>query len=403
MKNELLRLDALACTPDDIGQLAAYLIPAIRGICKPCAFPCVRFLAEPTLTGDSFRHCFPSKNTVYIPSRPNLQSLYQSIDTIPSGSSLVGVEGVGIFAIAKGAQKANRLLEAYKRGIPLSDNSDPAPNGRMQGRVIVVTGGAQGLGKGISNILLREGAHVAIADLNTTLAQQTAEEFARAYGQERVAAIPTDVSNDQSVEALCKETILQFGGIDVMFSNAGIVLPGDLEQMTSEKMYKVANINYIGYFRCTKYSSRYMKIQSAFDPSFTADIINTSSVAGLIGYQKNFAYCGSKFAVLGLTECFAKELLPHRIKVNSVCPGNYFDGPLWNDPEKGLFLQYLKAGKIPGGKNVQDSKDYYLSREPLHRGCQPEDIAAAVLYCIEQQFETGIALPVTGGLSMGAI
>ena len=111
-------------------------------------------------------------------------------------------------------------------------------------------------------------------------------------------------------------------------------------------------------------------------------------------------HAGGKFGGIGLTQSFALELAPFRIKVNSICPGNYYDGPLWSDPEKGLFIQYLKAGKAPGAKTVQDVKDYYLSKVPMRKGCNPEDVCKAILYAIEQTGETGQAIPVTGGQVM---
>ncbi|HTZ50024.1 MAG TPA: sorbitol-6-phosphate 2-dehydrogenase, partial [Spirochaetia bacterium] len=99
-------------------------------------------------------------------------------------------------------------------------------------------------------------------------------------------------------------------------------------------------------------------------------------------------------------QSFAMELVEHGIKVNSVCPGNYFEGPLWSDPEKGLFVQYLKAGKVPGAKTVEDVKRSYESRVPMGRGCQVPDVVRAILYLVEQEYETGQALPVTGGQVM---
>lgn len=396
-----LEYDALGCGLDGLTQ-AAYLMPAIRGRCKPVHFPVVRFLKDPSLTESGFYKKSGNLRAAWICGRA-LQELHAQIAQISAGTELVGAEGIGLFACAGTVSEAQSRLNVFLGREQTEYAKAEASRGRMEGRIIIVTGGAQGLGKGIANVLLSEGARVVLADMNLPLAQETACQFRSTYGPDSAAALYADVTDDNSVARLCRDTVLQFGGIDVMFSNAGIVMSGGLEQMTSDRMKKVADVNYIGYFRCAKYASRYMKIQSAFDPRFTADLLNTSSVAGLIGYQKNFAYCGSKFAVLGLTQCFAKELLPYGIKVNSICPGNYYDGLLWNDPEKGLFVQYLKAGKIPNGKTVQDSVDYYMNREPFQRGCTPEDIAAGVLYCIEQQFETGTALPVTGGLAMGAL
>jgi Dehydrogenases with different specificities (related to short-chain alcohol dehydrogenases) len=121
--------------------------------------------------------------------------------------------------------------------------------------------------------------------------------------------------------------------------------------MTLELFEKITTINYTAYFLITKYATRPMKIQSCFDDHFYGDIIQTNSKAGLKGWTKNFAYCGSKFGGLGLTQSFSRELVEYRIKVNSICPGNYYDGPLWGDPKKGLFVEFLNAGKVEGAKN----------------------------------------------------
>lgn len=143
-----------------------------------------------------------------------------------------------------------------------------------------------------------------------------------------------------------------------------------------------------------------MKKQREISPEYMADIIEINSKSGLSGSNKNFAYAGSKFGGIGLTQSFALELAPYGIKVNAVCPGNFLDGPLWSDPEKGLFVQYLKAGKVPGAKTVADVRAFYEAKVPLGRGCRIEDVAKAVLYIIDQKYETGQAVPVTGGQEM---
>lgn len=143
-----------------------------------------------------------------------------------------------------------------------------------------------------------------------------------------------------------------------------------------------------------------MKAQHEADETQWFDIIQINSKSGLEGSKNNSAYAGGKFGGIGLTQSFALELVTSQIKVNSICPGNFYDGPLWSDPERGLFVQYLNAGKVPGAKTVQDVKDYYLSKSPIHRGCTPKDVAKALFYCVEQTFETGQAVPVTGGQSM---
>ena len=143
-----------------------------------------------------------------------------------------------------------------------------------------------------------------------------------------------------------------------------------------------------------------MQAQHEADPEATFDIIAMSSKSGLEGSNKNFAYAGSKFGAIGLVQSWALELCAYNIKVNAICPGNYLDGPLWSDPEKGLFVQYLNAGKVPGAKTVEDVRKFYEAKAPMNRGCLPIDVARAVMYCVEQKYETGQALPVTGGQVM---
>jgi sorbitol-6-phosphate 2-dehydrogenase len=94
------------------------------------------------------------------------------------------------------------------------------------------------------------------------------------------------------------------------------------------------------------------------------------------------------------------ELIPWRIKVNAICPGNFFDGPLWSDPETGLFVQYLKTGKVEGAETISDVREYYKKQVPAGRGCRIDDVMKALFYIIDQEYETGQAIPVTGGQEM---
>lgn len=266
-------------------------------------------------------------------------------------------------------------------------------------KIAVVTGSAQGFGAGIARYLASRGASVVIADINAEGAKKTAEEIASETGADTLA-VTVNIADEDSVANMVRETVLHFGGIDVFVNNAGIVRAGSLEEMTKQNFDLVTSINYTAYFMCAKYASAVMKLQRKAAPGYMADIIEINSKSGLTGSNKNFAYAGSKFGGLGLTQSFALELAPFGIKVNAVCPGNFLDGPLWSDPEKGLFVQYLNAGKVPGAKTVADVKAYYESKVPLGRGCLPEDVNRAVSYIIEQKYETGQAIPVTGGQEM---
>ena len=226
-----------------------------------------------------------------------------------------------------------------------------------------------------------------------------AREAAKAFG-DRAVGLKVDVSDPASMEQMVCDAVEHFGGIDIFVSNAGVLKAGSLDDMAPESFAFVTKVNYIGYFNAAKYASAIMKAQHAADPEQWFDIIQINSKSGLVGSKNNSAYAGGKFGGIGLTQSFALELVASNIKVNSICPGNFYDGPLWSDPERGLFVQYLNAGKVPGAKTVQDVKDYYLSKSPIHRGCTPKDVAKALFYAVEQEFETGQAIPVTGGQTM---
>lgn len=289
----------------------------------------------------------------------------------------------------------NWEVENYRRKVSAAHS-----RGRVEGKTIIVTGAAQGFGEGIARNLMKEGANIVVADLNEAVGQKTAESFNAIAGSNRAIFVKTNVADMDSLHNLIRQTVLNFGALDVFVSNAGVLRAGGLEAMTPENFEFVTNINYKAYFFCAKVASHLMKIETAWDPEYFADIVQVNSKSGLRGSKANFAYAGGKFGGIGLTQSFALELAPFRVKVNSICPGNFYDGPLWSNPENGLFVQYLAAGKVPGAKTVQDVKDYYLSQVPMRKGCNPEDVTKAILYAVEQTGETGQAIPVTGGQVM---
>ncbi len=311
---------------------------------------------------------------------------------------------LGLVGLSNNQSKIEQRLATVRkkgRGADLPEAVAPPQIRRpLYNRVVAVTGAAMGFGEGIARQLFSEGCNIAVMDINQEAGYSLARELNRSTSANRAWFVNTDVSSAESVLNAVYETVLEFGGLDVMISNAGVLMAGGIDEIKEESFDFVRRVNYDGYYHCVKAAAPVMKQQNHYAPWNYGDIIQINSKSGLTGSRKNFAYAGSKFAGIGLTQSFALELMPDRIKVNAICPGNYFEGPLWSDPEKGLFIQYLRAGKVPGAKTIEDVKRHYESMVPAGRGCRIEDVVRAIRYVIEQEYETGQAVPVTGGQVM---
>ncbi len=392
-------------------------------------------IAKP-FTPDAIVYC--KSNYIFLNDETPEAVLEEAQKIIPAFSDKLGylpkvilIKGIGLVAVGDNARQCDIILDVFEdamkvaflshsfggahpmtqRQIDFIDNWEVenyrrsvaagTSRGRAENKTIVITGAAQGFGEGIGRCLLQEGANIVIADLNEEAGSATANEFNRIAKSNRAFFVKTNVAEIASLENLVHETVSQFGAIDCFISNAGVLRAGGLEDMTPENFDFVTKINYNAYFYCTKIVSKVMKLQTKYAPAdYYADIIQINSKSGLQGSKANFAYAGGKFGGVGLTQSFALELAPYRIKVNAVCPGNFYEGPLWSDPENGLFMQYLRAGKVPGAKTIEDVKAFYLSKAPMGKGCTPEDVTKGVLYLMEQCGETGQALPITGGQVM---
>ena len=235
-----------------------------------------------------------------------------------------------------------------------------------------------------------------IADLNFAGAEKAAQTIHASGG---TGAVAVNIADEESVAKMVEAVVESFGGIDLFVANAGVLKAGSVKSFEKKDWDFVTSINYTGYFLCVKHVAPVMALQNSACSGWT-DIVQVNSKSGLVGSNRNGAYAGGKFGTIGLTQSFALELVADHIKVNSVCPGNFFDGPLWSDPVRGLFVQYLQSGKVPGAKTVADVKVHYEKQIPMHRGCYPADVAKAILYAVMQPYETGQAIPVTGGQVM---
>ncbi len=288
--------------------------------------------------------------------------------------------------------------------VPGLGNFTPARSiniqGRAAGKVAVVTGAAQGFGLEIAQDLAAQGAYVALADINETAAKTEAQKLCSQYGINKAIAVAVNVTSPESARKAVGQVVKIWGGIDVFVSNAGVLKAESVKTQSEKDFDFVTAVNYKGYFVCVQAAAPVMAIPYKINPVYTSDIIQINSKSGLAGSNRNGAYAGSKFGGIGLTQSFALELIEDGIKVNSICPGNFFDGPLWSDPNNGLFVQYLRTGKVPGAKTIADVKKFYEEKVPMKRGCQTADVMKAVYYLMEQQYETGQAVPVTGGQIM---
>lgn len=261
----------------------------------------------------------------------------------------------------------------------------------LQDRIALVTGGAQGLGQAICERLSREGCHVAVADLNEEKAIQTAEDIASSIDR-RAISIKVDVTDEAQVEAMVSRTVQEFGRLDILVANAGILIAEEITEFPSEKWRAVLNVNLFGYFLCAKHAARVMKPQKG------GVIIEINSKSGKKGSYKNSAYAASKFGGIGLTQSIALDLADYNIRVNAICPGNLLDSPLWTEGPNSLFKQYARKWGI----TEAEVRQRYIDQVPMKRGCSYDDVCNVVVFLCSDQasYMTGQAINVTGGQEM---
>jgi sorbitol-6-phosphate 2-dehydrogenase len=264
----------------------------------------------------------------------------------------------------------------------------------LENKIAVLTGGAQGLGEALALRLASEGCHVVIGDMNETGAATTAAKIEKTG--RKAFGLKTDVSKEADVEALFKKAMDEFGRVDLVIANAAILIAEPIAEANASKWQAVMNVNLFGTFLTLKHAAKIMKQQKS------GSMVVISSKSGKKGSAANSAYASSKFGQIGLVQSVALELAPLGIRCNAVCPGNFLSGTLWMDPEKGLFKQYLEAGKVPGANSIEDVKQHYVNQVPLRRGCEYEDVENVVIFLASNlsSYMTGQAVNVTGGQEM---
>jgi meso-butanediol dehydrogenase / (S,S)-butanediol dehydrogenase / diacetyl reductase len=255
---------------------------------------------------------------------------------------------------------------------------------RLNDRVIMITGGAQGLGEGIARRLAAEGGTVVIADRNGELAASVANSL-KSSGH-RALAVTTDVAERSQVQAAINKTVDVFGRLDVMFNNAGFNKPVPFMEVDESNFNNIMRVNAWGVMVCTQEAARQMMAQGE-----GGKIINTASIAGRQGYAEFAPYCASKASVISLTQAGAREFAKHRITVNAFAPGVVVT-PLWD----GLEQDMIDKGVIKKGEFI----DSFSSSILLGFPSKPADLAgiAAFLASPDSDYITGQVIMADGGM-----
>jgi sorbitol-6-phosphate 2-dehydrogenase len=258
----------------------------------------------------------------------------------------------------------------------------------LKGRTAIVTGGGQGLGEAICHRLAESGVLVTVGDINRNNALHVAEQLTARYGTPSLA-VEADVTSEKDIERIVGRTFDEYNRLDIMVSNAGIVIAGEISEFPFEDFRKVIEVNLLGYFLCAKHAARVMK------PRRSGVIVQINSKSGKKGSFKNAAYASSKFGGIGLTQSIALDLAPYNIRVNAICPGNLLDSPLWVDS---LYRQYAEKWGI----TEDEVRRRYTEQVPLKRGCSYDDVTSLLLFLVSDgaSYMTGQSINVTGGQEM---
>ena len=244
----------------------------------------------------------------------------------------------------------------------------------LEGKIALVTGAAQGIGRAIALLLAQKGADIVVSDINLEKAEEMAKEI-EAVGRKGMA-IKVDVANTDDVERMIEAILEQFGQIDILVNNAGIARDKLILRMTEEDWDAVLNVNLKGTFNCTKAVIKHMSKQRK------GKIVNIASVVGEMGNVGQANYSASKAGVIGFTKTIAREFAQRGINVNAIAPG-YIETPMTE----------VLTEKV---------KEELRRMIPMERLGRPEDVAQAVLFLVSEtsSYITGQVLNVNGGIYM---
>lgn len=252
---------------------------------------------------------------------------------------------------------------------------------RLANKVAFITGSASGIGRQTAIRFAQEGACVAVVDGNDEGARETAEQIHQAGGRAITKVI--DVTQSEAVGTAVAETVAELGGLDVVINNAGIDIFGGVEDLSEADWDRELEVNLKSAFLVSQAAWPHLKKSTA------GSIINTASVAGLLGIADNVAYCVSKAGVIMLTKCLALSGAPDNVRVNCICPGFTATGMI-----EGYFADQ---------QDPDEARRLALGLHPLGRFGKPRDIADGFVFLASDEAEwiTGTTLTIDGGLTCG--
>jgi meso-butanediol dehydrogenase/(S,S)-butanediol dehydrogenase/diacetyl reductase len=248
---------------------------------------------------------------------------------------------------------------------------------KLEGKVAIITGSGAGIGRATALLFAREGAKVCCNSVSNS-AQDVVNEIKTSGG--KALFVQADVSKEQDAMRLVEETIKNFGKIDILFNNAGIVIGGTIDNTSIDDWDRTMAVNVRGIYLVSKFALKYLK-------ETKGTIVNNSSSVAFKGVENRAAYTASKGAVLSMTRAMAMDYLNDKIRVNAICPGTTESPSL----EKRIRSK---------GGDYQQVKEEYVSRQRMGRLGKPEEIAEGVLFLVLNEFCTGVSLLVDGGMCM---
>jgi acetoin reductase-like protein len=254
---------------------------------------------------------------------------------------------------------------------------------RLEGKVAIVTGGAQGMGRAIALRYAQEGARVVIGDLKQVDGQKVVDEIMAKNG--KAVAVMVDVRDQQQVQAMIDTAVKEFGGLDILVNNAGVGKIIPFLETTEQDWNFIFDINCKGLLWCSQAAARVMIKQCR-----GGKIVNLASQAGRRGEAYVLAYCASKACVISMTQSMALALAEHKINVNALAPG-VVDTPFWEEVDK----QFAKIMNVPVGEPRRRA----IASIPLGRIEQPEDVAGLAVFLAsnESDYITQQCINVDGG------